>query len=109
MFFSSGFAIIWRDDILFTTQNADLRPSVSALNMRRRAGDITKNLGPSTDFSRAANMPYESGFDNFLDSLMPRGFLSFFGSSESGSLGRPWEALRFFTSFSFILPPQLGQ
>jgi hypothetical protein len=112
MFFSSILAIIVRERIRLTSQKAERNPIVSRLSANKSHGDIISIRGPNTDFSLAANMLWLSGFDNFLDSLMGRGFLSrgaLGDSTISGIRDRPCVALCFFTSFNFILPPQFGQ
>jgi hypothetical protein len=98
------------EGIRFISQNAERNPTETTFMMKIRAGDIAGNLGPSTDFSLAENMPAGSGLIFFLDRRKALGFSAIFSvSAFKLFLGRAWDALLLFTILSLILPPHEGQ
>jgi hypothetical protein len=73
------------EGIRFISQNADLNPIENIFSAKIITGDIVRNLGPSTDFSLAENMPAGSGLVFFLDRRKPRGFSAVLSVSGWGS------------------------
>jgi hypothetical protein len=73
IFFSSGFAVIRMEGIRFISQNVERSPMESIFSAKIMTGDTERNLGPSTDFSLAENIPAGSGLIFFLDRRNPRG------------------------------------